>query len=48
MTLSGNNFIVDNIMHRNRPLTFIPTSGYLNFSSWFMKNVLFELKRIKV
>ena len=35
-------------MHRNRPLTFIPSGGYLNFSSWFMKNVLFEPKKIKL
>jgi hypothetical protein len=48
MTLRGNNFIVDNTMHRHRPLTFIPRGGYLNFSPWFMKNVLFEPKKTKL
>jgi len=48
MTLRGNNFKVDNTMYRRRPLTFIPRSGYLNFSPQFMKNVLFEPKKTKL
>jgi hypothetical protein len=29
-------------------LTFILPGGYLNFSTWFTKNALFEQKKIKL